>query len=181
MINQYIHEEWKDFNLGEIDSEFIAFKISNYGRVKQKRRTQVDFHIMTKFAKAARFNMFFYRKIGDKHASFYVHRAVAILFDENKNNNRFVIHLDHDPENNEIINLKWVNRTELVAHQHQNPKRRNQKGYKLNEGKVKLIKRKLFDPKNKTRVKMIAKQFNITTMQVWRIKSGENWSHVTEW
>ncbi len=25
---------------------------------------------------------------------------------------------------------------------------------------------------------MIAKQFGISTMQVWRIKSGENWSDV---
>jgi len=25
---------------------------------------------------------------------------------------------------------------------------------------------------------MIAKQFGISTMQVWRIKSGENWGHV---
>lgn len=27
-------------------------------------------------------------------------------------------------------------------------------------------------------LKQIAKQFDISEMQVWRIKSGENWSHI---
>ena len=118
------------------------------------------------------------KKKGNKSASFYVHRAVALLFIENRDNKKFVIHLDHNPLNNSIINLQWVNRTELVAHQQKNPKRQTKKGYKLNEGRVRIIKKKLLDPNNRTRVKMIAKQFGISTMQVWRIKSGENWGHV---
>ena len=32
----------------------------------------------------------------------------------------------------------------------------------------------------KTRLKMIAKQFGISEMQVHRIKTGENWSYVSE-
>jgi hypothetical protein len=42
-----------------------------------------------------------------------------------------------------------------------------------------MIKRKLSDPKRKTRMKMIAKQFGISEMQLYRIKTGENWGHVT--
>jgi hypothetical protein len=179
MINQHIHEEWKDFNLNDCDPKLMSYKISNHGRVKIKTKTQTQFRILKKFAKATGFNMFFYKKKGNKAASFYVHRAVAILFDENKENKNFVIHLDNNPLNNAITNLQWVNRKELVIHQQKNPKRQNKRGYKLNEGTVRIIKRKLFDPKNRTRVKMIAKQFGITTMQVWRIKSGENWAHVT--
>jgi len=178
MIEQYIHEEWKDFYLNDSDPKLMAYKISNYGRVKIKTKTQTRFRLLTKFAKTNGFNMFFYKKTGNKVASFYVHRAVAILFIKHDIDKKFVIHIDHDPLNNSIINLEWVDRSELAIHQQKNPKRKLKRGYKLNEGRVRIIKRKLLDPKNKTRVKMIAKQFGISTMQVWRIKSGENWGHV---
>jgi uncharacterized protein YjcR len=39
-----------------------------------------------------------------------------------------------------------------------------------------MIKRKLLN--GKTRLKMIAKQFGVSDMQIHRIKTGENWSHV---
>ncbi len=178
MTEYYFEEEWKDFTLNDCDPKLMAYKISNYGRVKIKTKTQTRFRLLTKFVKTNGFDMFFYKKKGDKAASFYVHRAVAILFLKNKDDKKFVIHLDHNLTNNSVINLEWVTRGELVKHQQKNPKRMLKKGYKLNEGRVRIIKRKLLDPKNKTRVKMIAKQFGISTMQVWRIKSGENWGHV---
>jgi hypothetical protein len=34
------------------------------------------------------------------------------------------------------------------------------------------------DPNRKTRLKLIAKQFGISEMQLYRIKSGENWGHI---
>jgi len=178
MIEQYLVEEWKDFNLNDCDPQYISYKISNYGRVKIKTKTQTQYRLLTKFAHAFGFKMFFYKKKGGKDASFYVHRAVAILFLENKENKKFVIHLDHDLENNAVTNLKWVDRSELVKHQQKNPKRQTKKAYKLNEGRVRIIKRLLSDPNNKTRIKMIAKQFGVTPMQIWRIKTGENWGHV---
>jgi hypothetical protein len=49
---------------------------------------------------------------------------------------------------------------------------------KLNEKKVAILKKKLLDPNRKTRIKMLAKQFGISEMQVWRIQSGENWGNV---
>ena len=178
MIEQYFYEEWKDFNLNDCDPKLMAYKISNHGRVQIKTKTQTQFRLLTKFAIASGFNMFFYRKKGNKVASYYVHRAVAKFFIKNRENKEFVIHLDYDPLNNSFMNLEWVNRKELVAHQQKDPKKHSRKGHKLTEGRVRLIKRKLADPKNKTRIKMIAKLFGISTMQVWRIKSGENWGHV---
>lgn len=181
MINNYLPEEWKDFNLNDCDPSLGAYKISNYGRVKRRTKTQTDFKLMSKFVKAGKFNMFFYKKKGNKSASYYLHRAVAQIFIDNKENKKFVIHLDYNYENNAILNLKWTTREELNKHRRLNPNNNLIKNAKLTEGKVKIIKRKLFNAKNKTRVKMIAKQFGITSMQVWRIKTGENWSHVTDW
>ncbi len=178
MEQEFLFEKWKAFSLGDCDPKLMAFKISNYGRVKIKTKTQTEYRMLEKFLHASGFKMFFYKKKGNKAASYYVHRAVALLFLEKTADKKFVIHLDHDPLNNAVSNLKWVNRSELVTHQHKNQKRQVKKGYKLTEGRVRVIKRKLADPNNKTRIKMIAKQFGISTMQVWRIKSGENWSDV---
>jgi hypothetical protein len=51
-------------------------------------------------------------------------------------------------------------------------------GAKLTVTKVMLIKKLLAKPEQKTRLKMIAKQFGVSEMQIRRIKSGENWGHI---
>jgi len=52
------------------------------------------------------------------------------------------------------------------------------KGHKQNATQVKRLKQKIFDPSRKTRYRILAKQFNISEIQLYRIKSGENWGHV---
>ncbi len=184
MEKMYRNEEWKPFLLNDCDHSIEKIWVSNFGRVKRRKPHQENFKLSS-FVYANRFKMFFFFKTAGKTGSFYVHRAVAMLFLEKPEDKGFVIHLDHDPENNHVDNLKWVNRKELVQHQMSNPLRiagmRNNKNYKLNEEKVKLIKRKIFDPNRRTRMKMIAKQFGISTMQLYRIKNGENWGHVTDY
>jgi DNA invertase Pin-like site-specific DNA recombinase len=75
-----------------------------------------------------------------------------------------------------------VNREELTQHNKANPfiinKRKPQtaKHYKLNANKVQIIKQLIRS--GKSRPKMIAKQFGITSTQVGRIKKGENWKNV---
>ncbi len=96
-----------------------------------------------------------------------------------------VIHLNYDKTDNHVKNLKWATKREKELHQFSNPEFKNLKKKKpshtkLTETKVKLIKRKINDPNRRTRMKMIAKQFGISTMQLYRIKSGENWAEVTE-
>lgn len=54
-------------------------------------------------------------------------------------------------------------------------KKKKHKGMKLTSTQVMHIKLLL---KRERPLKQIAKQFDISEMQVWRIKSGENWSHI---
>ena len=64
---------------------------------------------------------------------------------------------------------------------YEDPKTKEKKtvqGHKLNATQVMRIKKMIADPERKTRMKMIAKQFNISEMQLYRIKSGENWGHI---
>lgn len=122
--------------------------------------------------------------------TFYIHRVAAKVFlNKPSDAHIFVIHLDHNKKNNHIDNLKWVTKDEMDEHTQKSPKvqasklRRKEyrptKGHKLTASDVAKIKRKVFDPNRKLRLKMIAKQFNISEMQLYRIKNGENWAHIT--
>ena len=182
MIKGFRNEIWKPFTLKDCDFKYEEIFISNYGRVKRKKPKQEEFKL-SKFVKANGFDMFFFNRKDKPATSYYVHRAVAILFIENADELKYVIHKDHDLKNNAVENLAWLNRSDLVKHQLSNPKRIAKLGSnaKLNVGRVKLIKRKIFDPNRKTRMKIIAKEFGISTMQLYRIKNGVNWGHVTDY
>ena len=100
-----------------------------------------------------------------------------------------VIHLDYDVLNNRVPNLRWATYEEKLQHQRKSPHvlaarkkliEHNIKsdGRKLTVTKVMLLKKRLLDPNRKTRMKMLAKQFGVSEMQLYRIKSGENWGHI---
>ena len=113
----------------------------------------------------------------------YIHKLVAEFFVEKKSDlHCFVIHKDFEKLNNISSNLDWLTREEMLDHNRQNPnvinrpRPVNSKNYKLNESKVLMIKKML--KSDKSRLKMIAKQFGITHTQLNRIRTGENWGHV---
>ena len=169
----YKNETWVDEN---------EYLISNYGRVQRKKQHE-DTWQLSKTSLVGGYNTCWIRKKGKDRSSYcYIHRIVAELFCERTEDQIFVIHLDFDKLNNIASNLKWVNKTALFLHHKKNPKKLNRFGKrtysKLTEGRVRLIKKKIFDPNRRTRMKMIAKQFGISEMQLYRIKSGENWGNV---
>jgi hypothetical protein len=119
---------------------------------------------------------------------FLVHRLVASYFLAKPEKNATLVgHLDYDKLNNRASNLKWMTLEENKNHQSKNPKvvaakqpqNKNRtlknKGMKLTSSQVMLIKHQL---RRNRPYKQISKQFNISEMQIWRIKSGENWAHV---
>ncbi len=121
---------------------------------------------------------------GGKTINRYVHKLVAEYFvSREKSEQTFVIHVDHDKQNNVSANLQWATKEEMIQHNRDNPNLKNRpvnqrtRNYKLTESKVLIIKKLLRNDKN--RLKMIAKQFGITHTQLNRIRSGENWKHVT--
>ena len=64
----------------------------------------------------------------------------------------------------------------MEAHQRNNPNPEKRGKQKLTVELVKKIKQKIRE--QKLTLKMIGKQFGVTDMQIFRIKSGENWSYV---
>ena len=126
------------------------------------------------------------KKMNNMNFAALVHRLVAEKFlSKPTEKKRFIIHLDHNKENNKASNLRWATQEEVTKHNTKNPlviaamKERKHRNFiawsKLTEPKVLAIKKLL--AKNKT-LREIAKKFDVSDMQVHRIKTGENWAHV---
>lgn len=170
----------------DIDVEGVenppSYEVSNFGRL---RSFQNDPHgKILKGSTIQGYKSLNIRLPQKKSFNRYVHKLVADFFTlRPSEEHKFVIHLDFDKKNNHFENLKWVTKEEMVDHNRVNPNVTNRprpvhsKNYKLNESKVRIIK-KMLQSNNNTRLKMIAKQFGITHSQLNRIRSGENWGHV---
>ena len=181
MIRNSWNEEWEEIEFDDKISENEKFKISNYGRIincKTEKEVLVKEYFINGYQ-----NLPVKQKNNGKLTSRYVHKLVAEHFLE-KNDGICVIHLNYDKTDNRVENLKWANKREKELHQFNNPnwkeivKKRGKNIGKLNEGKVKIIKRQLKN--NRNRISMIAKRFGVSDTQIHRIKKGENWSNVTE-
>jgi hypothetical protein len=122
--------------------------------------------------------------------SLYIYKLVAELFiPKTSEDQLYVIHLDYSRDNDVVSNLKWVNYEEKMVHYRKSPAVIKSKlkliehniksdGRKLTSTDVIRLKKILNKPNRRTRIKILAKQFGISEMQVHRIKTGENWGHI---
>lgn len=178
-LQNYWNEKWERIDFPEFDDQ-IHYEISNYGRIKSFQNTEEGVLIHGSLIQGYHsLNV----RFQNKSVNHYLHKLVAKHFCGNHNlNDKFVIHLDFNKENNRADNLQWADRSKVTEHNKNNPSVINRliplrtKNYKLTEGKVMLIKQMLRS--DKSRLKMIAKQFGITHTQLNRIRSGENWKQV---
>lgn len=191
-MGHFLIEEWREF-VPEFKTKKKYF-VSNHGNLKT--RVIKDGVVVEKQLKGSIIDG--YRYIGftrivngeRKTNHFSFHYIVGLVFlerDPKKHTN--VIHLDYDRMNNVVSNLQWATRKEMLDHAKKSPYvieakkkliefNRQRDGHKLTVNDVKRLKAKIFDPNRKTRYKILAKQFGISEMQLYRIKSGENWGHI---
>ena len=186
-MNKFFSDEvWKE--LDNIPKGVrLKYAVSNYGRVMSFKDTIENGNIL-KGGLIGGYPILKVRPKG-KDKTFYVHRLIGDCFiEKTAPDQEYILHLDYEKTNNHISNLKWATKREMELHQQNSPYvkkarelrllRKPQKGHKLTSTQVLLLKKKIFDPNRKTRLKILAKQFGISEMQLYRIKSGENWSHV---
>jgi len=183
----------------ELDGELkFRYAISNFGRLISFTENFDDGRIV-KGSITDGYRIFRYKlrtgyKIYHRHKFF--HRLVAEQFlPKTFDEQTYVLHLDHNLANDIVDNLQWATRDEMLQHQNRNPRvrksrkqsgkriakwnRKNKRdGKKLTSAQVALIKEILSNPERDVNQKIIAHQFGISQMQVYRIKSGKNWGHV---
>lgn len=181
MEEHYWNEIWRELKIDGFESN-TYYEISNYGRIKSyaydKEKGRYKKHYLIKGYPSVTFKM-------HKGPSFtrYVHKLVAQHFLQAPDSlKKYVIHLDYNKLNNYVSNLRWATKEEKERHQFNSPNFKpslGQRHYsKLSETEVMRLKKILSNPKRKTRMKIIAKQFGISEMQLYRIKRGENWADV---
>lgn len=173
-------ERWKELNLKKGVST-KRYAISNRGRIISFKSEMEDGYILRPRLTQGYPSVTIGREANRQN--YYLHRLVAEYFSKKPSpKHNFVIHTDHVKENNSADNLKWVTHDAQIAHALKDPnvlERQNpEEGPKLNAAKVRQIKRALKAKKQPT-LKALAKQFKVSDMQIHRIKTGENWSHIT--
>lgn len=180
MIRNFYNENWKLITFDDKISEQMKFKISNYGRL-----IKIDHGEEVLIEKQYLVNGYctipVIKKDGKRTAR-YIHKLVAEHHLEKPEDAKYVLHLDYSKTNNTVENLKWATKREKEIHQFSNPHYLTRKKViptsKLTETQVIRLKKRLFDPKRRTRLKILARQFGVSEMQLHRIKTGENWGHI---
>ncbi len=114
-------------------------------------------------------------RIKDKNKGFSVHRLVAKQFlKQPSKKHKVIIHLNFNKNDNHYKNLKWATVEEQFIHFRNSPNKKTSS--KLTVAQVQSIKKLL--QKGKLSLKEIGKKFGVSDMQIFRIKTGENWGHI---
>ncbi len=189
-IRIYPNEQFKEIELDY--SLRLRYAISNKGRLISFSENIEDCRLL-KGSLSDGYPIFSFRiKKDGKTISkcLFLYKLVAQYFIPKQSEEQtYVLHLDYSRNNDDVNNLRWATKAEMIEHRNKNPNviqaRKNliehnlkADGRKLTTTKVMLIKTILARPEQKTRLKMIAKQFGVSEMQIRRIASGENWGHV---
>ena len=191
MIRIYPNELFKEIHCEE--KLKMRYAISNAGRRISYKENFVDGRVL-KGGLVDGYRVFKYRfKTQDETFTikrFYFFRLVAEHFLVKPSEDHiYVLHLDFSRDNDNLNNLRYATREEQLEHYRKSPRVIQAKknliehniksdGRKLTSTKVIRIKKMLINPNRKTRIKMIAKQFGVSEMQIHRIQTGENWGHI---
>lgn len=186
MVNSHWNEEWKEmeFPIGALRKNYA---ISNYGNVISFSK-EISDGKRVKGGCIKGYKTLPLRPFG-KSTTFYIHKLVAQYFlGLPKEGEECVIHCDYNKVNNYVGNLRWADKKETYSHQQANPSvlegreklksRCPDAGPKLTSTQVMRLKKKLLDPERRTKLRIIAKQFGVSEMQLHRIRKGENWAHI---
>lgn len=189
-MGHFILEQWKEYKI-KVDGK-VKYAVSNLGRIKSFTDS-IEKGKLLKGSITEGFLFLRYKRQKNNTITNYhhaVHKMVAELFIPKDNEEQtYVLHLDYDKLNNRITNLKWATYEEMKAHGKNSPFvkeafsklqefNKNNNGSKLRVIDVMRLKKILLDPNRKTRLKILAKQMGVSEMQLYRIKSGENWGHI---
>jgi hypothetical protein len=162
------------------------YAVSNMGRIASYTSYIKDLTILKPkmYDQMYRYNI----RHNGKVVGIFPSVAVAIVFIKKPNSKcTKIIHLNYDKTNNNISNLKWVTSEEYFTHRAKNKHSTSallakvavkNMSKKLDEKKVVLLKKEIWNPKRKLSLKQLADKYGIAEMNLYRIKSGVFWYHI---
>ena len=196
ILEFYPDEVFKE--IYDLDDELqLRYAISNYGRLVSFVEN-IEYGRVTAGSKQDGYRIWRYRFVSNGQAvhrhRFYYRLVAEHFLPKSSEEQVYILHLDRKRANDKVENLRWATKEEMLEHSKKSPyviaskkkqvqrlkKYREKKldGNKLTMTQVMLLKKRLLDPNRKTRLKIIAKQYGVTTMTLQRIKTGENWGHI---
>ena len=205
-INTKRAEEVLEFQPDEIFKEIYdledelqrRYAISNYGRLVSFVEN-IENGRLVKGGKQDGYRIWRYSIFDGNKKKTYRHRFFYKLVAEHfirktSDEQVYVLHLDRNRANDKVANLRWATKEEMLEHSKKSPyviaskKKQVQRlqayrekkldGNKLTMTQVMFLKKRLLNPERKTRLKILARQYGVTTMTLHRIKTGENWGHI---
>lgn len=186
MITKIAGEVWKPLKISGHKSVRRKYAISSHGRAASYTDDVSKDGKILKGSLTSGYRTLNLHLDGS-NGTIYLHREIARIFCKKPSPKyKYVIHLNHKKEDNKQSNLKWTTLEEMSSHQQKSPLKIAYKkeqanktvGLKLTAVKVKAIKDAIKNPKRKLTYKQMAAKYKVSEMTLYRIKSGENWSHV---
>lgn len=186
MIKKLAGEVWKPLTFSGWKQLRNRYGVSSFGRIASyKQDVLQDGKILSGSLTTGYRTLNLHRP--NNKGTLYIHREMARLFLQKPlANEKYVIHRNHNKLDNNIKNLRWAALEKMIAHQQNSPakiaykeKQANKtEGLKLNIIQVKKIKKALTDKNRTITIKQLAKNYGVSEMTMYRIKSGENWGRI---
>jgi len=186
MIKKLAGETWKPLTFSGWRQLRNRYAVSNQGRIASYKDDIVKDGKLLRGSLTTGYRTLNLHRPNNK-GTLYIHREMARLFLKRPSTrHEYVIHKNHNKLDNSTKNLRWATLEDMITHQQDSPakvaykeKQANRtEGLKLTLGQVKKIKTVLKNKNRNITIKQLAKNYAVSEMTMYRIKSGENWARI---
>jgi hypothetical protein len=186
MIKKLAGETWKPLTFSDWKKLRNRYAVSTLGRIASYKKEVLNDGKSLSGSLTTGYRTLNLHRPNNK-GTLYIHREMAQLFLKKPSpKHKYVIHRNHNKLDNNIKNLRWATLEQMIDHQQGSPakiaykeKQANRtEGLKLTATQVKKIKTILNNENRKITIKQLAKNYGVSEMTMYRIKSGENWGRI---
>jgi len=186
MIKKLAGEVWKPLTFSGWRQLRNRYAVSSSGRIASYKQDILEDGKVLSGSLTTGYRTLNLHRPNNK-GTLYIHREMARLFlPKPSPKHKYVIHRNHNKLDNNIKNLRWTTLEQMIGHQQGSPakiaykeKQANKtEGLKLAASQVKKIKTILSSKKRNITIKQLAKNYGVSEMTMYRIKSGENWGRI---
>jgi hypothetical protein len=186
MIKKLAGETWKSLTFPGWKQLRNRYAVSSFGRIASYKLDPLkDGKLLSGSLTTGYRTLNLHRP--ENKGTLYIHREMAhLLLKKPSAKFKFVIHRNHNKLDNHIKNLSWATLEQMIKHQQGSPAKMAYKekqankteGLKLNAAQVRKIKKILNSKNRNITIKQLAKNYGVSEMTMYRIKSGENWGRI---